>query len=197
MTDQWLQCTFNWIHQVNSKLIWFQLPKHAHEKGHDITPLLVPFFDNSQSSRGRSANPTIIWPPSLPCPLLTTTDWRSRFLKRSEKIPAFLWVFPSHSISQLLSLEIKCLICPIQSSDTSIKQADKTIGNGILFPKLFCENFKSLSRSPEQFIKTVKGKNNFWNRIFFLTCSWRVLRSNTYIRKIGIQLWKNDWDFET
>ena len=120
LTNPWLQCTFNWIHQVNSKLIWFQLPKHAHEKGHDITPLLVPFFDNSQSSRGRSANPTIIWPPSLPCPLLTTTDWRSRFLKRSEKIPAFLWVFPSHSISQLVSLEIKCLICPIQSSDTSI-----------------------------------------------------------------------------
>ena len=28
-------------------------------------------------------------------------------------------------------------------------------------------NLKSLSRSPEKFIKRVKGKNNFWNRMFF------------------------------
>ena len=28
-----------------------------------------------------------------------------------------------------------------------------------------------------QFIWTVKGKNNFWNRMLFLTCSWRFLRS--------------------
>ena len=49
-------------------------------------------------------------------------------------------------------------------------------------------NFKSLSRSPEQFIKTVKGKNNFRNRMFFLTCSWRsdlipTVKCFTYVTK--------------
>ena len=34
-------------------------------------------------------------------------------------------------------------------------------------------------RSPEQFIRTVKRQNNFWNRMLFLTYSWRFLRSNT------------------
>ena len=139
MTDQWLQCTFNWIDQVNSKLIWFQLPKHAHEKGHDITPLLVPFFDNSQSSRGRSANPTIIWPPLLAMPfaclLLLTKE--AGFWKDLKKFLHF-YEF-SHLIRFLsLSLGIKCLICPIQSNDTSIiKPDDKTSSNDILFLKLF------------------------------------------------------------
>ena len=103
MTDQWLQCTFNWIDQVNSKLIWFQLPKHAHEKGHDITPLLVPFFDNSQSSRGRSANPTIIWPPLLAMPfayLLLLTE-EAGFWKDLKK---FLHFYEFSHLIRFLSL---------------------------------------------------------------------------------------------
>ena len=72
--------------------------------------------------------------------------------------------------------------------------------NGILSPKLFrptvrknCSsdqekllkfeaegrvNISNFLRSLEQFIQTVKGQMNFWNRMF-LTCSWRFLRSNT------------------
>ena len=59
--------------------------------------------------------------------------------------------------------------------------AEKKIGNGILFPKLFWpsdrknfhsywekllklkeEEFAKFLRSLEQFIQTVKGHNNFW-----------------------------------
>ena len=38
--------------------------------------------------------------------------------------------------------------------------------------------FAKILRSLEQFILTVKGKNNFWQQNAFLTCSWRFLRSN-------------------
>ena len=44
--------------------------------------------------------------------------------------------------------------------------------NGILLSKM-CKNFQSL----EQFIQTVKGQNNFWLQIAFLTCSCRFLIS--------------------
>jgi hypothetical protein len=64
--------------------------------------------------------------------------------------------------------------------------------NGILLPKLFwptvrknCSSdrenfleFAKILRSLEQFVRTVKGLNNFWQQIAFLTCSWRFLRSN-------------------
>ena len=33
-------------------------------------------------------------------------------------------------------------------------------------------------RSLEQFVRTVKGQNNFWQQNVFLTCSWRFLRYN-------------------
>ena len=65
------------------------------------------------------------------------------------------------------------------------------LGNGILLPKLFrppvrkkCSSdrekllkfeaegreFAKFLRSPEQFIQTVKGQNNFWEQNAFLTC---------------------------
>ena len=57
--------------------------------------------------------------------------------------------------------------------------------------------FANFLRSLEQFIQTVKGQNNFWQQIAFLTCSWRFLRSNRYIRKIIIQILKNNWNLGT
>ena len=39
--------------------------------------------------------------------------------------------------------------------------------------------FAKILRSLEQFIQTVKVQNNFGNRMLFLTCSWRFLKSNT------------------
>ena len=38
--------------------------------------------------------------------------------------------------------------------------------------------FSKFLRSLKQFIQTVKGQNNFWKQIFFLSCSWRFLISH-------------------
>ena len=38
--------------------------------------------------------------------------------------------------------------------------------------------FAKILRSLEQFIRTVKGQNNFWQQNASLTCIWRFLRSN-------------------
>jgi hypothetical protein len=38
--------------------------------------------------------------------------------------------------------------------------------------------FAKILRSLEQFVRTVKGQNNFWQQNTFLTCSWRFLISN-------------------
>ena len=39
--------------------------------------------------------------------------------------------------------------------------------------------FAKFLKSPEQYIQTVKGQNNFWEQSgVFLTSSWRFLRSN-------------------
>ena len=40
------------------------------------------------------------------------------------------------------------------------------------------QEFAKFLRSPEQFIQTVKGQNNFWQQNAFLTCSWMFLISN-------------------
>ena len=40
------------------------------------------------------------------------------------------------------------------------------------------QEFAKILRSPEQFIQSVKGQNNFWYSEYFLTCSWRFLTSN-------------------
>ena len=42
----------------------------------------------------------------------------------------------------------------------------------------FCLEFAIFVGSPEQFIQTVKGQNNFWEQNAFLTCSWRFLIPN-------------------
>ena len=39
------------------------------------------------------------------------------------------------------------------------------------------QEFATFLRSLEQFIQTVKGQNNFWQQIAFLTFSWRFLTS--------------------
>ena len=57
--------------------------------------------------------------------------------------------------------------------------------------------FAKFLRSIEQLIQTVKRQNFFGNRMFFITCSWRFLRSNMYIRTIIIQIGKMYWDLET
>ena len=50
--------------------------------------------------------------------------------------------------------------------------------------------FGKFLRSQEQFIQTVKGQNNLWQRNAFLTCSWRFLRFNRYIKTIKIKMGK-------
>ena len=71
--------------------------------------------------------------------------------------------------------------------------------NGTLFPKLFWptvrkkmfywsrktfeiwgREFSKFSRSLEQFIQTVKGQENFGNRMLLYLGSWTVLRSNKW-----------------
>ena len=42
----------------------------------------------------------------------------------------------------------------------------------------FEAEFAKFLRSLEQFIRTVKGQNNFWQQNAFLTCSWRFLIPN-------------------
>ena len=44
--------------------------------------------------------------------------------------------------------------------------------------------FAKILRSLEQFVRTVKSENNFWEQNVFLTCSWRFLR---YYKLGGIQ----------
>ena len=86
--------------------------------------------------------------------------------------------------------------------------------NGILFPKLFwptlrkrCfsvregllkfkaegQEFAKSLRSLEQFIQTVKGQYNFWNRILFQLVHGGF--SDTY-KTILIQIGKNNWDLD-
>ena len=38
------------------------------------------------------------------------------------------------------------------------------------------QEFAKIVRSLEQFVRTVKGQNNFWKQNVSLTCSWRFLR---------------------
>jgi hypothetical protein len=40
------------------------------------------------------------------------------------------------------------------------------------------QEFAKILRSLEQFVRSVKGQNNFWLQNAFLTCSWRLLISN-------------------
>ena len=56
-------------------------------------------------------------------------------------------------------------------------------------------NFKSFSRSLEQFFLTV-GQNNFGNKIPFLTFSWRFLRF-IKLEQLKFRCEKNYWDLET
>ena len=57
----------------------------------------------------------------------------------------------------------------------------------VLVIKAEGREFAKILRSLEQFIRTVKGQNNFWQQNAFLTCSWRFLRSN----KLEFKLEKN------
>ena len=45
-------------------------------------------------------------------------------------------------------------------------------------------------RSLEQFVRTVKGQDNFWSQNAFLTCSWRFLRYNR-LEQLELKLEKN------
>jgi hypothetical protein len=49
--------------------------------------------------------------------------------------------------------------------------------------------FAKMLRLLEQFIQTVKGQNNFWLHIAFLTCSWSFLRA-TKLEKLEFKLKK-------
>ena len=56
----------------------------------------------------------------------------------------------------------------------------KCSGDGEKLLKFKAEGreFAKILRSLEQFIRTVKGENNFWQPKAFLTCSWRFLGPN-------------------
>ena len=63
--------------------------------------------------------------------------------------------------------------------------------NGMLFPKLFWPTVrKNCSSDREKPLKYVT-KGNFLQQNAFLTCSWRLLRTNRYIRTVIIQIEKN------
>ena len=49
--------------------------------------------------------------------------------------------------------------------------------------------FAKILRSLEQFVRTVKGQNNFWQQNVFLACSWRFLRCNN-LEQLEFQLEK-------
>ena len=52
------------------------------------------------------------------------------------------------------------------------------------------KNLKNKLRSLKQFIRTVKGQNNYWQQNAFLTCSLKFLRSNK-LEKLEFKLEKN------
>ena len=56
------------------------------------------------------------------------------------------------------------------------------------------QEFAKVLKSLEQFIWTVKGQNNFWNRMLF-NCLLEV--SDLINSTLEIQIWKNNWDLET
>ena len=42
------------------------------------------------------------------------------------------------------------------------------------------QEFAKVLRSLKQFVRTVKGQNNFQNRMVFLTYSWKFFRSDKF-----------------
>ena len=58
------------------------------------------------------------------------------------------------------------------------------------------KNFHKFLRSLNQFIWTVKGKNNFWNRIIFLLVHWDF-SDLIHWNKWDANWKKNNWDDET
>ena len=50
-----------------------------------------------------------------------------------------------------------------------------------------------MMRSPEQFIGTVKGQNNFLKQDTFLTCYWRF-QSDLKYRTIKMRIGTNNWN---
>ena len=50
--------------------------------------------------------------------------------------------------------------------------------------------FTKILRSLEQFVRTVKGQNKFWQQNVFLTFSWRFLISNK-LEQLEFKLEKN------
>ena len=50
--------------------------------------------------------------------------------------------------------------------------------------------FAKILRSLEQFVRTVKGQNNFWQQNDFLTCSWRFLKCKK-LEQLEFKLEKN------
>ena len=59
-----------------------------------------------------------------------------------------------------------------------------------------CSTDRENLRSLEQFVRTVKGQNKFWQQNAFLTCSWRFLISNN-LEQLDFKLEKNNCDVET
>ena len=74
-------------------------------------------------------------------------------------------------IWQNLSLWCKLVFCFRNCSDLLFKKCSIERDN-----VLKGQDFANSLRQIKQFIQTVKVQNIFWNRMFFLTFSWRFLR---------------------
>ena len=73
---------------------------------------------------------------------------------------------------------LKMVFCYQNCSDLLWEKIVLVIENFFLKFEAEGREFAKISRSLEQFVRTVKGQNNFWCQNAFLTCSWRFLISN-------------------
>ena len=66
----------------------------------------------------------------------------------------------------------------------------------VLVIEVIGREFAKILRSLEQFVRTVKGQNIFWEWNPFLTCSWRFIRY-IELEQLEFKLEKKYWDLET
>ena len=87
----------------------------------------------------------------------------------------------SQNVVRLFVIQVKSLKCQKISWRNVIlllKLFWPTVRKNFANSRPSASNFKSFSRSLEQFIQIVKGQNNFWWQNAFLTCYWSFLICN-------------------
>ena len=99
---------------------------------------------------------------------------------------------PTSIFSFAFPVPTKMVFCFHNCSDLLWEKNVRVIEKFFWNSMLKAENFL---RTLEQFIKTIKGQNNSWNRMFFTL--FQEVSQLLYIRTILIQIGKNNWDSET